>query len=274
MRDQSGIAGVDAVFLRGEGLAFQPGEEVILPAVVSAVIDHWGLPVDLCHQRFTEFSEELSQRHDIAVVCLTCISGLRVDACIRNGRVAHHCISNGHVGGCIRSGHVCACWYRDCRSSVLCIRPGRRRAFPGEDDALCAACLFGIDGERRHRPEGQIAAGFYIHGPSRRQHFTQVDITEFREAHAEVAETKGDIILGVDFGEQPLVAAAGQVEVHDRLRVMALFVAMLAIGAQGSEASGAEQVCDIGAGHIAVGRGICRSSGSRIEVVHGVLRFG
>jgi len=75
-------------------------------------------------------------------------------------------------------------------------------------------------------------------------------------------------------GRQPLVVAAGQVEVRDRLRVMPLFVAMFAVFAQGSKASGAKQVFDIGAGYVAVGRGICRSSGNRIEVVHGVLRFG
>ena len=201
VRDQSGVAGVDAVFLRGERLPFQPGEDVVLPVVVPTVIDHRGLPVDLRHQRLAEFGKKPLQRHDVAVARFVCISDWCVDACISNGRIAHHCISNGHVGRCIRSSRICACWYRACRSGVLCIRPGRRRTLPGEDNALCAACLLGIFGQRRHRPEGQIAAQFRVHRSGCRQHFTQVDIAKLRESGAEVAETKSNVIVGVELGQ-------------------------------------------------------------------------
>ena len=62
MFDQPGIDGVNALFLRGEGAAFQPGEDVVLPGRVFATIDHRRLPLDLLQQLLTVVTKEGGER--------------------------------------------------------------------------------------------------------------------------------------------------------------------------------------------------------------------
>ena len=60
---------------------------------------------------------------------------------------------------------------------------------------LRQVCLFGIDGQRCDGAKIRIAAEFGTYRASRLHHFGQVNIAEFREAHAKVAETEGDVVL-------------------------------------------------------------------------------
>lgn len=81
------------------------------------------------------------------------------------------------------------------------------------------ARLLGVGGDRFIRHEVAIALDWKTESTSHRLQFDKRDVTEFWLSHTKIAETEGDVAVGIEFRQEPGALGVRGKEFHDGLEV-------------------------------------------------------